>query len=114
MCNGSILFQIAIYKELDNPPDSLNIFFLGHESMSINTNDTKISGQITKDGHDVSKKAVGILLLILAIGVFTVGFDQGEVFGVTVPADGSGGVPGTNWSHEFYHDMRHAAGFPCH
>jgi hypothetical protein len=32
-----------------------------------------------------------------------------------VPADGSGGdEQGTNWAHEFYHDMRHAAGFPCH
>jgi hypothetical protein len=32
-----------------------------------------------------------------------------------VPADGSeGNEPGTNWAHEFYHDMRHAAGFPCH
>ncbi|MGI0015054.1 MAG: CbtB domain-containing protein, partial [Nitrososphaera sp.] len=21
---------------------------------------------------------------------------------------------GKNWAHEFYHDMRHAAGVPCH
>jgi hypothetical protein len=43
-----------------------------------------------------------------------IGFDQGEVLGFQVPADGSGGEPGKNWAHEFYHDMRHAAGFPCH
>jgi hypothetical protein len=51
---------------------------------------------------------------VLAFGAFIVGFDQGEMLGFTVPADGSGGEPGTNWAHEFYHDMRHAAGFPCH
>jgi hypothetical protein len=73
------------------------------------------SNQITaKSSIGVSKTAVGILLAVLAFGVFMVGFDQGEVFGFTVPADGSGGSPGNNWPHEFYHDMRHAAGFPCH
>jgi hypothetical protein len=52
---------------------------------------------------------------VLAFGVFIVGFDQGEMLGFTVPADGStGDERGTNWAHEFYHDMRHAAGFPCH
>jgi hypothetical protein len=71
------------------------------------------SNQITKMSAGVPKIAVGILLGVLVFGVFMVGFDQGEVFGFTVPADG-GGEPGTNWSHEFYHDMRHAAGIPCH
>jgi hypothetical protein len=70
--------------------------------------------QITKTSAGVPKIAVGILLGVLAFGVFMVGFDQGEVFGFTVPADGSGGELGTNWSHEFYHDMRHSAGIPCH
>ena len=59
-------------------------------------------------------KAIAVLAAVLAFGVFMVGFDQGEAFGINVPADGSGGAPGTNWAHEFYHDMRHAAGFPCH
>jgi len=62
----------------------------------------------------VSKTAIGILLAVLAFGVFMVGFDQGEVLGFSPPADGSGGSPGNNWPHEFYHDMRHAAGMPCH
>ena len=78
-----------------------------------------VSNQITKkttpsSAGDVPRIAVGILLGVLAFGVFTVGFDQGEMLGFTVPADGNGGEPGTNWAHEFYHDMRHAAGFPCH
>jgi hypothetical protein len=73
-----------------------------------------VSHQITKTSTGVPGTAVGILLGVLAFGVFIVGFDQGEMLGFTVPADGSGDGAGTNWAHEFYHDMRHAAGFPCH
>ena len=74
-----------------------------------------VTNQITqKTATGVPRIAVGILAGVLAFGVFIVGFDQGEMLGFTVPADGTGGQPGTNWAHEFYHDMRHAAGFPCH
>ncbi len=72
------------------------------------------SRKVSKESHSVPISAVAILLAVLAFGVFIVGFDQGEVLGFTVPADGSGGDPGKNWAHEFYHDMRHAAGVPCH
>jgi hypothetical protein len=76
------------------------------------------SNQITTkktSSGGVPRIAVGVLLGVLAFGVFIVGFDQGEILGFTVPADGSGSdEQGTNWAHEFYHDMRHAAGFPCH
>ena len=70
--------------------------------------------ELTQEPSGIPKRAVGILLIILAFGIFIVGFDQGEVLGISVPDDGSGDAAGTNWSHEFYHDMRHAAGFPCH
>jgi hypothetical protein len=73
-----------------------------------------VSNQITKTSTGIPGVAVGILLGVLAFGIFIVGFDQGEMLGFTVPADGSGGELETNWAHEFYHDMRHAAGFPCH
>jgi hypothetical protein len=73
-----------------------------------------VSKQLTKTSAGVPRAAVGILLGVLVFGVFMVGFDQGEIIGFTVPADGSEGELGTNWAHEFYHDMRHAAGFPCH
>ena len=73
-----------------------------------------LSSQITKTSTGVPGVAVAILLGVLAFGIFMVGFDQGEVLGFTVPPDGSEGGSGTNWAHEFYHDMRHAAGFPCH
>ncbi len=73
-----------------------------------------VSNQLTKTSTHVPAAAVAILLGVLAFGVFIVGFDQGETFGFTVPSPGNGAEPGTNWAHEFYHDMRHAAGFPCH
>jgi hypothetical protein len=70
--------------------------------------------RVVKESSSVPKSAVAILVAVLAFGVFMIGFDQGEVLGFSVPADGSGGQPGNNWPHEFYHDMRHAAGMPCH
>jgi len=72
------------------------------------------SKQITREAAGIPKVAVAILLGITVFGFFIVGFDQGEAFGIKVPQDGSGDTPGTNWMHEFYHDMRHAGGFPCH
>jgi putative cobalt transporter subunit CbtB len=42
--------------------------------------------------------------------MFMVGFDQGHLFSMVQ------GQPAFDnmWMHEFYHDMRHASGFPCH
>ena len=58
----------------------------------------------------VPKLAVGVLLGVMALGTFTVGFDQGHIFSM---AQGEQAYQDM-WMHEFYHDMRHAAGFPCH
>jgi hypothetical protein len=58
----------------------------------------------------VPKLAVGVLLGVLALGTFMVGFDQGQIFSM---AQGEQAYQDM-WMHEFYHDMRHAAGFPCH
>lgn len=69
-----------------------------------------ITKQITKAAAGVPKIAVGILLGVLASGVFMVGFDQGHIFSM---AQGEQAYKDM-WMHEFYHDMRHAAGFPCH
>jgi hypothetical protein len=66
--------------------------------------------QITKSPSSVSKVAVGILLGVMLIGIFMVGYDQGHLFSM---AQGQQAFD-TMWMHEFYHDMRHAAGFPCH
>lgn len=75
---------------------------------------SSITKQISGETGGVPKGTVGILLAIAIIGLFFVGFDQGEIFGIAVPADGSPDQPGTNFMHEYYHDMRHSAGFPCH
>jgi len=69
-----------------------------------------ISKQITKESNKVPKIAIGILLGILIFGMFIVGFDQGHLFSL---AQGNQAFD-TKWMHEFYHDMRHSAGFPCH
>jgi hypothetical protein len=66
--------------------------------------------QLTQTISKVPKVAVGILLGILVFGMFMVGYDQGHLFSIAQ------GEPAYEdmWMHEFYHDMRHAAGFPCH
>ncbi|MDP9015317.1 MAG: CbtB-domain containing protein [Thermoproteota archaeon] len=66
--------------------------------------------QITKETTKVPKIALGILLGILVFGMFMVGYDQGHLFSVVQGEQAYQDL----WMHEFYHDMRHAAGFPCH
>ena len=69
-----------------------------------------VSKQITKEVNKVPKIAVGILLGILLLGIFVIGYDQGHLFSLVQGKEAFD----TLWMHEFYHDMRHAAGFPCH
>jgi hypothetical protein len=65
---------------------------------------------LTRD-MDVSPRiAVGILLGILIMGMFIVGYDQGHLYSVVQGQEAFD----TKWMHEFYHDMRHISGFPCH
>jgi hypothetical protein len=42
--------------------------------------------------------------------MFMVGFDQGHLFSMVQGKSAFDNM----WMHEFYHDMRHASGFPCH
>ena len=65
---------------------------------------------ITKRVDDVPKIAIGILLGVLLFGTFVVGYYQGHLFSFV---QGQKAFD-TKWLHEFYHDMRHASGFPCH
>ena len=65
---------------------------------------------LTKD-MDVSPRiAVGILLGILIMGIFVVGYDQGHLLSIVQGQEAFD----TKWMHEFYHDMRHSSGFACH
>lgn len=54
--------------------------------------------------------AIGFLVAVLVFTMFVVGYDQGQLFSVV---EGHSAFD-TKWIHEFTHDMRHAAGFPCH
>lgn len=66
--------------------------------------------QITKEIGKVSAVAAAILLVVFGLGVFAVGYDQGQLFSL---AYGSKAFD-LNYLHELAHDMRHASGFPCH
>jgi len=50
------------------------------------------------------------LAIVFAAGLFVVGFDQGHIFSVIQGVDAYEEL----YIHELTHDMRHAAGFPCH
>ncbi len=54
--------------------------------------------------------AVAILAVIFAFGLFFVGYDQGHLFSIVQGAEAFDEL----FIHELTHDMRHAAGFPCH
>ncbi len=68
------------------------------------------SAQITISKSGIPVFAIVVLAVIFAIGLFVVGYDQGHIFSI---------IQGTEafdelYIHELTHDMRHAAGFPCH
>lgn len=54
--------------------------------------------------------AVMILAVIFAFGLFFVGYDQGHLFSIIQGVEAFDDL----YIHELTHDMRHAAGFPCH
>ena len=71
--------------------------------------------QITKESSNVPKISVGVLLGILAFGMFVVGYDQGQLTqALFVPMGFHLNHNQLMMIHEFNHDLRHAAGFPCH
>ena len=71
---------------------------------------SSVNTQIVKESSGLPKIAVGILLVILLFGMFIVGYDQGQLFSLVEGQKAFDDL----WMHEFYHDLRHAAGFPCH
>ena len=66
--------------------------------------------QVTKYVQTVPKSVLAILVTISMIGFFVVGFDQGHLFSLIY---GESAFT-EQFLHELTHDMRHAAGFPCH
>ena len=66
--------------------------------------------QINKSVTGVSKIAILALAIVFAAGLFVVGFDQGHIFSLVYGEQAFVDMT----IHELTHDMRHAAGFPCH
>ena len=68
------------------------------------------SRQINVSKNDVPKLAIIALAIIFAVGLFVVGYDQGHIFSIVLGESAYADL----YIHELTHDMRHAAGFPCH
>jgi len=66
--------------------------------------------QITITSHGITKIAMGLLFAIFVGGLFVVGFDQGHIFSIAMSEQAFEDL----YLHELFHDMRHAAGYPCH
>lgn len=69
-----------------------------------------LSKQISLSKSGVPIYAVAILAFIFAFGIFIVGFDQGQLFSIVMGDKAFDQM----YLHELTHDLRHAAGFPCH
>lgn len=69
-----------------------------------------LSKEITISKSSVPKVALLVLATIFAFGAFEVGFDQGQLFSIVFGQQAYADM----YIHELTHDMRHAAGFPCH
>ena len=66
--------------------------------------------QSTKIFNTVPKIALVVLVTVFIIGLFAIGFDQGHIFSMIYGESSFA----DQFLHELTHDMRHAAGFPCH
>ena len=66
--------------------------------------------QIAKSKSQIPIFAIIALAIIFTVGLFVVGYDQGHIFSVVLGESAYEDL----YIHELTHDMRHAAGFPCH
>ncbi len=68
------------------------------------------SREITITKKSIPIFAYVILAVIFSFGLFVVGYDQGHLFSIVLGEQAFT----EQFIHELTHDMRHAAGFPCH
>ena len=68
------------------------------------------SRQINVSKNSIPVVAIVALAILFAAGLFVVGFDQGHIFSLVYGEEAFQDL----YIHELTHDMRHAAGFPCH
>ena len=66
--------------------------------------------QITNRSAVIPTVALFTLISVFIVGLFVVGFDQGQIFSIIYGESAFA----DQFLHELTHDMRHAAGFPCH
>jgi hypothetical protein len=69
-----------------------------------------LARKIQVQDSEIPKIGIGILVAILLFGLFIVGYDQGQLFSIVQGEKAFEDL----YVHELFHDMRHAAGFPCH
>jgi len=69
-----------------------------------------LAREITISKSKLPILAIAILAVIFGFGLFIVGYDQGHLFSIVLGQEAFDEL----WIHELTHDMRHAAGFPCH
>ena len=71
--------------------------------------------QVAKESSDIPKLVIGILAAIFVLSMFIVGYDQGQLVQALAASMGIHlNHDQVMLIHEFNHDLRHAAGFPCH
>ncbi len=68
------------------------------------------SKEITVSKSKVPIFAIALLAVVFVFGLFFVGYDQGHIFSIVLGEQAFEDL----YIHELTHDMRHAAGFPCH
>ena len=51
-----------------------------------------------------------LIFLAVILALYAVALDQGRLLSLSM-GDAAYKI---NWLHEFFHDIRHVAGFPCH
>jgi len=68
------------------------------------------SKEIKISKSDIPIFSILLLAIIFVAGLFVVGFDQGHIFSLVYGDQAYTDL----YIHELTHDMRHAAGFPCH
>ena len=68
------------------------------------------SRQINVSKTSVPIFEIALLAVVFAFGLFFVGYDQGHIFSIVLGEQAFEDL----YIHELTHDMRHAAGFPCH
>ena len=70
--------------------------------------------ELSVSKQKIPKLAVLVLAAVFALGIFIVAFENGHIANLVYAEDVLAGGIDPMILHELTHDMRHAAGFPCH